>query len=240
MVRQHQVSTDVRTTITGAAFDSFKTGLTKVIVGVTYKKFKNRGASFFQTKPYNMTITDEFCNKLYENLVNNLGGIKPSDVSVTTSMTISWNNVGRIEKISNLRMSIFKPVGELSVGDSEITKRTDSVRVDFFYSDIDAASPRVKEILDKVKEGSSGDIEIVLHNFADAEVRRVGAKMKVNKVPTVVLNGEITLENPNESALIGKINEALRPEVTLGDVKFTPLRTASESVKPSATLLPKK
>ena len=230
---KHHYTADARTTVTRATVSDFKTGLSKVIIGITFKKFKRLGAAFYQTKPFNMTVIEGVCDSLYQEFWKHSQsiGASPDELSVTTSFTMVWNDVGKLESISDVKMSIYKPEGEITVEDCQINQRSEKVQIDFFYSNIDASSPSVRDSLMKIKNASNADIDIIEHDFTTDEGRSTAKMNKVTRVPAVVINRELpALENPTLNMLNEKVSNALKPEVRLEKPLFNQFRAVQSKV----------
>lgn len=222
---------DVRTTVVSASYPAFKTGITKVISGVTYKHYKSKGSAFYQMKSFNDVVTEEFCRQLHQFILSFVQQeSNPNELSVTTSFTIKWSDVGRIEDLYNIKMSIFKNQGDITVEGTEIKRVTDKLHIDFFYLDLDTSSPKVRAILDKLEENYAGNIDISRFDLSKSKDK--ATKLGVTRAPSVVINGEPpALEDPNETQLMKKIDETLKPIVTLKHPEFNPISTPEPTLK---------
>jgi len=213
----------IRTTLVPGDFDSFKAALGRSILGVTFKKFRKRGSAFFQTRAYNSAIVAEFCRQLHEKLQGNFDNIPLKYLQIKADMNVTWNDIGRIIAISDVELSAYVLLGQLSVTDAVIQSQTDRVKVDFFYSPIDLGSQVVKKTLDDIESEMGKLLERHDYDFmkSDDSIKKIAKALNVSRVPTVVLNQSDLLENPSRSELLNKVNEALHPSVHMGNVNFS-------------------
>ena len=228
---------DIRTTIVAGDYDSFKAALTRSIIGVTFKKFKRYGGRFYATKSDNMTIVDAVCKKFYEELQSKLPDVPLKHLRIATAMRLKWDHDGRILGLSDIRVSVYQAIGELTIGSANIMRRAERIKVDFFYSSVDFQSQSAKKELDTIMQELGPDyFERHDYDFLNPAERKIAEKMKVKGVPAVVVNDSPPLENPSKIALAGKINEFLAPYINATDTKFTfevtldPIRKAIASV----------
>lgn len=214
---------EIRTTIVAGDYDSFKAALTRSIVGVTFKKFKRLGPRFYATKADNLGIVDAACRSLYEQLQKKLEvkGIPLKHLRMSTSMKLRWDKDGRIADLSDVRVGIFQPIGELSVKSATIERKTDKIRLDLYYSPVDFRSQAVRKELDELVNQFGKDVlQREDHDYLQPEEKRDAEKMGVKFVPAVVVNREDVVDDPSRSALASKINEYLSFEVQSVDARF--------------------
>jgi hypothetical protein len=213
---------DIRTTIVAGDYDSFRAALTRSIIGVTFKKFKRLGARFYATKADNVTIVDATCKRFYEELQHNLPNVPLKHLRIATAMRLKWDRDGRILDLSNVRVSVYQAIGELSVASANIVRRSQRVKVDFFYSSVDFQSQTAKKELDLLEQEIGREyFERRDHDFLNPTEKKIADKMRVKGVPAVVFNDGEPLENPSKMSLTGKLNELLAPYVNATDSKFT-------------------
>jgi len=229
---------EFRTTIVAGDYDSFRAALTRSIVGVTFKKFKKLGLRFYSKKAQNMAIVDIICRTFYEKLQAELPDVPLQHLRIATVMKIKWDREGQIRDLSDVRISVYEPVGELLIRSANIMKSSERIQVDLFYSSVDFASKTVRRDLDLIEqELGPGCLERHEYDYLDSAGRRIADKKNVKLVPAVVINDEEPLENPSRMVLEGKIHEKLAPYVDPIDVKFNLEVTLGPIHKKLATLI---
>jgi len=214
---------EIRTTIVAGDYDSFKAALTRSIVGVTFKKFKRLGSRFYATKADNLAIVDSACRSLYEQLQGKLEskGIPLKHLRVSTSMKLRWDKDGRIADLSDVRVGVFQPIGELSVKSASIQRKTEGIRLDLFYSSVDFRSQAIRKELDQlVSEVGKDLLQREDHDYLQPEAKREADKLGVKLVPAVVINREEVIDDPSRATLSNKINEFLSFDVKTIDTRF--------------------
>jgi hypothetical protein len=213
----------IRTTIVAGDYDSFKAALTRSIVGVTFKKFKKLGPRFYATKADNLAIVDATCRSLYEQLQKELEdkGIPLKHLRVSTSLKLKWDKDGRIADLSDVRVGVFQPIGELSVKSAGIERKTDKIRLDLYYSPVDFRSQAIRKELDElVNQFGKEVLQREDHDYLQPEEKRDAEKMGVKFVPAVVINREDVVDDPSRATLSSKINEYLSFDVKSIDARF--------------------
>jgi glutaredoxin len=210
----------IRTVVVDGTEESFKTALRRSILGVTFRKNKRYGNEFYQHKIHNIAVIEQLCKWLYEYLLAETPLKNMSQFKVKTELFIKWSQTGKILGASNIKTSIYLKMGDLSVKDITIFEEHEKIKVDFFFSNIDAASPIVKEQLLKMKEDlGEENFDYKEYNFQNDEDRKTAVSYGVNRVPTVVINDE-KIENPNERDLRSKIEAAFTTQIEVKGANF--------------------
>ena len=203
----------IRTVVVDGTEESFKSALRRSILGVTFRKNKRYGNDFFQHRFYNIAVTDRLCQWLYEYLLTSNPLQNTSQFKVKTELFIDWNSTGKILGASNVKVSTYLKIGDLSVKNLKIQEEHEKVKIDFFYSDIDAASPVVNEKLDEIMQSADRENFIFAkHDFQNETARQIASTYGVTKVPTVIINDQ-KFENPSEKDLRSRIDVAFAPQV---------------------------
>lgn len=212
---------DIRTTVVAGDYESFKAALARSIMGVTWKKFARNKTNFFRAQAYNTAVVNAVCRKLYEALQSNLQGVPLKYLRLTTILKISWEQDGRIQRITDIRVSVYHMVGDLSVASTKITAGNQKVSVIFIYSSLDFASQDLKKELDKLEREIGKDFfQIENLDIANPAHRKKTEALGVKLAPAVVINDKV-LENPSKIALIGLISQAFSPLVIIEDSRFS-------------------
>lgn len=212
---------DIRTVIVAGDYDSFKAALTRSIIGVTFKKFKRLGGRFYATKGDNMVIVDAVCKAIYEELQKNLTNVPLKHLRIATTLKLKWDRDGRILDVSDVKASVYQIIGELSIRSANIQRKSQKVKVDFFFSSVDYQSESARKELDAIEQMVGMDyFERTDHDFLDPRERKIAEKMNVKGVPAIVLNDKEVLANPSKAEMMARINECLGPVVNALDSKF--------------------
>lgn len=221
-------SLDIHTVIVQGDFESFKAAFTRSVLGVTFKKFKRRGRKFYQYRVHNTKVTHRVCSFLHEYLMKKTPNI--SNYELKTDLTLHWSESGKILKFSDVKVTLFLKAAEAEIEEMTILKKLDSITIDLFYSDIDAASQKLRgkipEIMDSM---GSENFEYHEWNILDNEGKEMAEKYRVGLVPTVIINAdpELMLENPDERSLRNEIEELYVPHIE----KSTPTFEKNEITK---------
>ena len=212
---------DIRTVIVAGDYDSFKAALSRSIIGVTFKKFKRLGGRFYATKGDNVAIVDAVCKTVYEELQRNLANVPLKHLRIATTLKLKWDRDGRILDVSDVRVSTYVIVGELSIKSANIQRKSKKVKVDFFYSSVDFQSESTRKELEAIKQEIGTDyFDQTNHDFLDPKEKKVADKMNVKGVPAIVLNDNDVMPNPSKTEMTAKISECLGPVVNALDSKF--------------------
>ncbi|MDH2901338.1 MAG: hypothetical protein PXY39_10235, partial [archaeon] len=105
---------------------------------------------------------------------------------------------------------------------TNIEKKTETVRLVFFYHELSAGNDEVKKTLEKLGKEMANYLQIETLDFSQSVIRERALKLGVQVAPSVVLDDTTILVNPSESSLVAKINEALTPNVNLIGVEYRP------------------
>jgi phosphopentomutase len=99
----------------------------------------------------------------------------------------------------------------------KIHEEHEKIKLDFFYSEIDAASPLVKEQLSKIMQTIGKEtFDYKEYNFQNPKDRETADIYHVNRVPTVAINDE-KFENPTERELRSRIDSAFTPQIEVNE-----------------------
>lgn len=143
-----------------------------------------------------------------------------SQFKIKAELLIHWDQSGRILDASNVNVSIYLKIGDLSVKELRIFRRNEKIKVDFFCSTIDAASPALRtRLLEIMKEMGKENFDFSEYNIQDEKDKKIADAYAVKLVPTVVINDE-KFENPNEKELRGRIQLAFTPQVQEAGANF--------------------
>ena len=220
----------IRTVVVHGDFESFKAAFTRSVLGVTFKKFKRKGKKFYQNRVHNVKVTNSVCNFLYEYLMEKTRNI--SNYELKTDLTLHWDDTGKILKFSDIKVTLFLRAGELKVDEIKVQKKLESITIDLFYSDIDAASQRLRNKILEIMD-SIGRENFQYHewNILDKKGKEVAEKYGVKLVPTIIINAnpELMLENPDEKTLRNEIEDLYVPKIDESIPQFT----INEELKPT-------
>ena len=212
----------IRTVVVHGDFESFKAAFTRSVLGVTFKKFKRKGKKFYQNRVHNVKVTNSVCNFLYEYLMEKTRNI--SNYELKTDLTLHWDDTGKILKFSDIKVTLFLRAGELKVDEIKVQKKLESITIDLFYSDIDAASQRLRNKILEIMD-SMGRENFQYHewNILDKKGKEVAEKYGVKLVPTIIINAnpELMLENPDEKTLRNEIEDLYVPKIDESIPQFT-------------------
>jgi len=233
-------SVEISTVIVNGDFDSFKAALTRSVLGVTFAKFKRKRSDFYQHRVHNTAITREICNWLYAYLLEhprlrlqqNL-----RDFKIRTSLTLNWNDTGKIIGVSNVRVSIYSEVAQSTVEKLQLIERPEKIKIDLFFSQIDDASQKLKLVLPTLLK-SIGDenFDYNKHDFLSDEGKEAAKIFQVNRVPTVVID-QNKFVNPPERKLRQEIEGAFSPKIKALNPEFEFSRVAKSNIALLANIL---
>lgn len=114
-----------------------------------------------------------------------------------------------------MRISAYAPVAKLDLGNVVFSGSPEKIVVNFFHSKVDAASPIVAASLKELEQTMGNDnIQINSYDFFSEDGKHKAQLLKVSKVPTVVINETISLENPTKNQIFDRVNETLTPSIT--------------------------
>jgi len=228
-------SLTIHTTIVPGRYENFKAAFSRSVLGVTFKKFKRKGKDFYQHRIHNEKVTNNVCTFLYERLMEKTKSI--SNYELKTDLTIHWSETGKILRISNIKVKIFLKAAELEVDEIRVQKKLEKIVVDLFYSDIDAASKKLKKVISEIID-SIGKENFEYHewNLLDTKGKEMAKKYGVKLAPTIIINADPKriFENPDERLLRNEIEELYVPEII---VKSPPRFDKNEKAKNSIQYL---
>ncbi|MEM2129055.1 MAG: hypothetical protein QXZ70_00500 [Candidatus Bathyarchaeia archaeon] len=222
----------IHTVVVRGDFESFKAAFSRSVLGVTFKKFKRKGREFYQHRVHNEKVTNIVCSFLYEYLMRETQNM--SNYDLRTDLTLHWNDTGKILKISNIKVTIFLRAAELHVDEVEVKKKLENIVIDLFYSDIDAASQKLKtkisEIIDSI---GRENFEYHEWNILYKEGKEMADKYGVKLVPTVIINADPKriFENPDERTLRNEIEELYVPQISEPIPRFEKNEKAKTSMQ---------
>lgn len=203
---------DIRTVIVSSTRKSFKAALSRSILGVTFKKFKKKKREFYRHRAHNEAVTESIFNWLYEYLLTHLRNL--SDLEIKTYLKLIWNDNGKILAVSDITVPIYMKVGELKVDKLQVCEKIKNIKIDLFYSDIDARSKKLRLDLPQLIESlGKENFDYSEHNFLTSAGKEIAEAYKIETVPTVMINAETRLVDPDEQRLRQEIEKAFAPTV---------------------------
>lgn len=229
-------SVEISTVIVNGDYDSFKAALTRSVLGVTFAKFKRKRSDFYQHRVHNTAITKRICNWLYEYLLThpelrlqkNL-----RDFKLRTCLTLNWNETGKIIGVSDVKVFIYSEIAQLTVKKLQLLEKPEKIKVDLFFSQIDDPSIKLRSILPTMlKSMGYENFDYNEHDFLSKEGREAARIFHVDRVPTVVIDGN-NYVNPNEKKLRQELEGAFSPRIQAIEPKFQ----FSKVAKPNVALL---
>jgi len=229
-------SVEISTVIVNGDFGSFKAAFTRSVLGVTFAKFKRKRSDFYQHRVHNTAITKRICNWLYEYLLThpelrlkqNLRNFK-----IRTSLTLNWNETGKIIGVSNIKVFIYSEIGQLTVKKLQLLEKPEKIKIDLFFSQIDDSSQKLKSTLPAMlKSIGHQNFDYNEHDFLSEEGKKAAKIFRVDHVPTVVIDRN-NFVNPNEKKLRQEIEGAFSPKIKAIEPKFQ----FSKVAKPNVALL---
>jgi hypothetical protein len=228
---------EIHTVIVDGKAKSFRAALSRSLMGVTWVKFKRRKQAFYRHRAHNLSVTQSLFNWLYESLLTDLRNL--SVFKLKTDLKPQWNDNGRIEAISNLTVSVYMKVGELKVKKLQIHEKFKSVKIDLFYSKVDLASQKLRSELPEIIESmGKEDFDYNEYDILTKEGREMAEAYDVKGTPTVVVNAENKLPNPDETKLRQEIEKAFAPVVKpVGESQFNFDPQAEPTVKSLTNIL---
>ncbi len=226
-------STIINTVIVKGDEDSFKAALTRSVLGVTFAKFKRRKGEFYQHSAHNAAITKQICNWLYEYLLSEpeLRLEKSlSDFKLRVTLTLNWDETGKIIGVSDIKLCIYSEIAELAVKELELVGKPERIKVDFFFSTIDDRSINLKSELPRIL-GSLGmdNFDYTEYDFLNDEGRNAAKVNNVDRVPTVIIDGN-PLVNPDEKKLHKELEGAFSPKIAAKGAELTFAKSAKSNI----------
>lgn len=222
----------IHTVVVRGDFESFKAAFSRSVLGVTFKKFRRKGKDFYQHRVHNEKVTSSTCNFLYEYLMRETQNM--SNYDLRTDLTLRWNGTGKILGISNIKVTIFLRAAQLEVDEITVQKKLENIVLDLFYSDIDAASQKLKNKISEII-ASIGKENFEYHewNILDNRGKEMAEKFGVKFAPTVIINAdpELMFENPDDRMLRNEIEELYIPEIDKSIPRFEKNEKAKTSMQ---------
>jgi len=219
MVKKKEL--EIHTVIVDGKPSNFRAALSRSILGVTWVKFKRRKQAFYQHRAHNLAITQSLFNWLYESLLTHLRNL--SRYKLKTDLKPIWSESGEIQAISDVTVSVYMRIGQLQVKELQVYGESKSVKIDLFYSEVDFASKKLRsqlpDLIESIGKGNSNYHE---YDFSNSEGQKMAEAYDVKGTPTIVINAENRLENPDEKELRQEIERAFAPVVKpIDEPQFT-------------------
>lgn len=199
---------------------------------MTFKKFKRKGRDFYQHRVHNEKVTSSVCNFLYEYLMRETQNMSSYDLR--TDLTLHWNETGKILGLSHIKVMVFLRAAELEVDSIEVQKKLDNIVIDLFYSDIDAASQKLKNKISEVIDSiGKENFKYNEWNILDKRGKEMADKYGVKLAPTIIINADPKrmFENPDERTLRNEIEELYVPEISESIPRFEKNERAKTSMQ---------
>lgn len=230
---------EISTVVVSGNRNLFKAALSRSLLGVTYKKFSRRGGKFFANRVHNEIVTEKIFDCLYESLLSTLRNV--SDLDIKTKLKPQWDENGKILSVSNLSAAVYMKVGELKINQLLVKESAESVKVDLFFSEIDARSRKLRIALPRIFEDMGNHrFEFTEHDFLSPEGKKMAQAYNITAVPTVMINAETLLEDPDENKLKQELEKAFQARVEpAGRVEFIPDIHLKPNIKVLAEIQPK-
>jgi len=205
----------IHTVIVSGDLESFKAAFSRSVLGVTFKKFKRKKSEFYKYRAHNVLITRKIAESIYEHLLSEkiLKGVSLSDLELKTDYTIKWNNDGKILEISDVNISIYLKIADFQVERMEIVERPERIKIDFFYSNYDASSQKLKTMLPSlILSIGKENFDYNEYDFLSEEGRKNAKIYNVNLIPALVVDNNILI-NPSEKKIQEVLEAAFNPEI---------------------------
>jgi len=237
MVKKKEL--EIHTVMVDGKAGSFKAALSRSILGVSWIKFKRRKQAFYRHRVRNLAVTQSVFNWLYESLLKHLRNL--SSFKLKTDLKPIWSENGEIQAISDITVSVYMKIGELRVKELQVFEKFKSVKLDFFHTETDFASQKLKsELSSMIETMRKENFDYHEHNFSTEEGREMARAYDVKGTPTIVINAEKKLENPNEKELRQEIERAFAPVVKpVGKPQFVFDPEATSNVELLVPMLPR-
>lgn len=229
---------EISTIVVSGTRNSFKAALARSILGVTFKKFSRRKGEFFVNRVHNEIVTESVFDCLYESLLIRLRNV--SDLDIKTKLKPQWDENGKILAVSDISVSVYMKVGELKIKKLQVRETIESVKVDLFFSEIDARSKKLRNDLPKIiDEIGKQKIEFTEYDFLSPKGQKMAKAYQVTTVPTVLINAEKLLVDPDEKCLRQEIEKAFAARVEpIGNAEFLPDNLLKPNVQVLAEIQP--
>lgn len=231
----------IHTVIVSGDLESFKAAFSRSVLGVTFKKFKRKKSEFYKYRTYNMLVTQRIIEQIYEHLLSQriLKDVSLRDLKLKTDYTIKWNDKGKILAISDVDVSIYLKVGTLQVKRMEVVEKPERIRLDFFYSDYDASSQKLKTTISSLISSMGKEIfDYNKYDFLSKKGKRHSQIYKIKLIPALVIDDKV-LVNPNERQIREALEGMFDPKIMLIKPKLTVEDQTKNIVYSLATTLPK-
>lgn len=224
----------IHTVVVKGDFENFRAAFARSVLGVTFKKFKRRGRDFYQHRINNEKVTNNICNFLYEYLLKETQSM--SNYDIRTDLTLHWDETGKIVGASKIKVSVFLRAAELYVDSISIQNIPEKIVIDVFYSEIDAASKKVRSKIAEIREmiGKS-NLEVSEWNILEPKGREMAQRYNIKLAPTIMINAnpKLIFENPEEKLIVNEIEDLYVPELT----KSTPRLEKNQNAKTAIAFL---
>lgn len=218
MVKKKEL--EIHTVIVDGNATSFRAALSRSLLGVTWVKFKRRKDAFYRYRVHNSAIAKSLFNWLYESLLTNLRNLRR--FKLKTDLKPRWNKNGKIEAISNVTVSVYLRIGELNVEELRVHEKFQNVKMEFFYSKDSFPSEKLRsELPSIIKSLGEKNFDYDEYEFSSKKGKKMAEAYGVRGTPTIVLNAEDILENPDKKKLHEQIEGAFAPAVKpIGKSRF--------------------
>ena len=213
----------IHTVIVNGELESFKAAFSRSVLGVTFKKFKRKKSEFYKYRTHNMLVTRRIIEQAYEHLLSEkvLKDISLRDLELKTDYTIRWNDDGKILAISDVDVSIYLKVGTLQVKRMEVVEKPERIKLDFFYSDFDASSQKLKTILSSlVSSIGRENFDYNKHDFMSDKGKKDAQIYNIKLIPALVIDDKV-LVNPNERQIREALEGIFDPQIMSIKPKLT-------------------
>jgi sporulation protein YlmC with PRC-barrel domain len=209
---------ELSTTVTSGDYDGFKAAFSRSVLGVTFKKFKRRGKTFFDVRTHNEEFTKKAFEFIYLNLKEELTEL--NKYNLRANYTLEWDNNGKIIGIKDLSAHIYLPVGNFVADRLDLKSKEEFIKMDLFYSDFDAGSINVRSSLQKIiNEMGSEKFRLSEHNIMKEEGKKAAEVFDVKIVPTLQID-ETKLVNPSEKQIKDEIVKSLDQKIIPTEARF--------------------
>jgi len=237
MVKEKEL--EIHTVIVDGESSSFRAALSRSVLGVTWIKFKRKKQAFYKNRVHNLAITQSVFNWLYESLLTRMRNL--STYKLKTDLKPLWDENGKIRAVSDITVSVYMKVGELRVKELQVYEKFKSVKIDLFYSQTEFSSQELRSKVPHLIE-SMGKENFDYHefDFSAKEGKEMANAYGVRGTPTVVINAEKKLENPDDKKLQQEIENAFAPVVKSNEeAQFIPDPGAKSNIESLAQILQK-
>jgi hypothetical protein len=222
---------EISTVVVSGSRNLFKAALSRSLLGVTYKKFSRKKGKFFANRIHNEIVTEGVIDCVHESLLSTLRNV--SDLDMKTKLKPEWDENGKILAVSDLSVSVYMKVGELKIKKLQVQDTVDSIKVDLFFSEIDARSKKLRNDLPIIiNEIGKERVEYAEHDFLTSEGQQLAQAYKITTVPTVLINAEKALLDPEENHIKQELEKAFQARIEpVGNIEFIPDTLLKPNVK---------